>query len=68
MGQGDIVRFLEERPGKWFSARELCGEIGVPQSPVSIVMRRVREHDEVQFRKRRSETTDRRKFEYRFKR
>ena len=59
MDQGDIIRFLEERPEKWFSARELCGD-GAPRGPVSIVMRRLREHDEVRYGKQSSETTGRR--------
>ena len=68
LGQGDIVRFLEEHPEQWFSVRELCDEIRVAQSPVSIVMRRLRDHDEVFYRKWRTTRGKRKEFEYRFKR
>ena len=67
MGQEDIVRFLEEYPEQWFSVKEISCEVGIARSPVSIVMRRLREHDEVLYRKRMTTRGKRKEFEYKFK-
>ena len=68
MGQGEIVRFLKEHPEQWFSVKEISYEVGIARSPVSIVMRRLREHDLVLYRKRMTTRGKRKEFEYRCKR
>ena len=45
MGQGDVVQFLEENKGKWFSAKQIARKLGV--TDVNACLRKLRERGEV---------------------
>ncbi len=65
MGQQDVYAFLQAKPNRWFTAREISDMLDVTCESVTMSLKRLREADEVEYRRlyKQGKTP----YEYRFK-
>lgn len=51
MGQEEIYKFLKANPDEWFTSKEISKKIEISLGSVTICLKRLREKDEVVFKK-----------------
>ncbi len=51
MSQGEILKFLQDNPGKFFSSKEISDEIGTSLGNVCQRLKRLRDFGEVRWKK-----------------
>lgn len=67
MGQGDIYKFLKANPDQWFISREISNRIDISLVSVTMSLKKLRENNEVEFKKSGKKKGSRDQYLYKFK-
>ena len=50
MGQQEIYNFLKDFPNEWFTSKEISKEINISIGSVTVCLKKLRDHNEIQYK------------------
>jgi predicted transcriptional regulator len=67
MGQQEIYNFLKDYPNEWFTSKDISKEINISIGSVTVCLKKLRDHNEIQYKAIGNKGGKRTQYSYSFK-